>query len=136
MGVGLGMKNVRYSLAAALLPVVLSVIGMAQQTTTFKVKHSTVEKAPKKEPIVLGKTKGPETASAANSKDLQTIEREKVTASSSRSAVNKTPALKSVKDKPNPPINFTGTGGTKSAGLNRQNANPYAGRLKQKYSHQ
>jgi hypothetical protein len=133
----LGRKEMKSaSRAVLLLLAMVAASGVAQQSTTFKVKHSsTTEKAPPKAHATLAKTKGPETASAANSKDLQSIEHEKV-ASPARSGANKTPALKPVKDKPNPPINFSGTGGTKTAGMTRQNANPYAGRLKQKYSHQ
>jgi hypothetical protein len=44
--------------------------------------------------------------------------------------------MKLAKDKPNPPINFNGNGGTKSAGMTNQGANPYKGRLRQKHAHQ
>jgi hypothetical protein len=129
-------KEVKLGSVLMLLLVVCTASGRGQQSTTFKVKHSsTSEKASPKAPVMTPKTKGSETASAANSKDLQSIEHEKPQAPA-RAGANKTPALKPVKDKPNPPINFSGAGGTKSAGMTRQNANPYAGRLKQKYAHQ
>jgi hypothetical protein len=119
----------------------ISVSGLAQQNNTFKVKPShSAEKAPKTS-VPIGKTAGPATASAANSKDLQTLEHQTVKSSApSRSAGKRTPgtasALKPVRDKPNPPINFGGTGGGKSAGMANQGANPYKGRLRQKHVHQ
>jgi hypothetical protein len=130
----------RFSWAVAAVLVGVSMSGWAQQNKAFKVKPSSTEKAPKSSVSVpLGKTAGPATGSG-NSKDLQTLERQ--TAKSSmpaRSAVKKTPgtgsALKPVKDKPNPPINFGAAGG-KSVGTANQGANPYKGRLKQKHSHQ
>jgi hypothetical protein len=129
----------RFSLAVAVVLVGISVGGLAQQNNTFKVKRSAPEKALKSAPI--GKTAGPATGTAANSKELQTLEHQTAKASApSRSAGKRTPgtasALKPVKDKPNPPINFGGTGGGKSAGSTKQGSNPYAGRLKQKGAHQ
>jgi hypothetical protein len=131
----LGTKEMRFWPAAGLLLVVCAASGLAQQSNTFKVRHSSPpEKSAKKQPVILAKTKGPDSAASANSKDLQSIEHEKVT--TSHSGANKTPALKPIKDKPSPPMNFGGTSSTKSSGMTHQNANPYAGRLKQKYSHQ
>ncbi|MGD1215592.1 MAG: hypothetical protein ABR861_11460 [Terriglobales bacterium] len=130
----------RFSLAVGVVLVGISVSGLAQQNNTFKVKRSAPEKATKSS-VPIGKTAGPATASAANSKDLQTLEHQTVKASApSRSAGKRTTgtasALKPVKEKPNPPINFGGTGGGKSAGSTKQGSNPYAGRLKQKGAHQ
>ena len=87
---------------------------------------------------VEGSVAGAGTASASNSKDLQAVERETAkTPASSRSAGKKTgAALKPVKDKPNPPINFGGNGGAKGPGTVSQGSNPYKGRVKQKHSHQ
>jgi hypothetical protein len=129
----------RFSLAIAVVLVGISVSGLAQQSDTFKVKRSAPEKAPKKS-APIGKTASPATASANNSKNLQNLEHQAARSSaSSRSAGKKTPgsaALKPVKDKPNPPINFGGTGRGKGAGMTNQGSNPYKGRLKQKHAHQ
>jgi hypothetical protein len=129
----------RFSLAVAVVLVCISVSGLAQQGNTLKVKRSAPEKAPKKSaPIVT--TASPATAAGANSRELQSLERQSAKGSaSSRTLGKKTPgtsaALKPVKDKPNPPINFAGTGGGKNAGMANQGANPYKGRLRQKRSH-
>src|ERR1700722_11191646 len=128
----------RVLLAAAVLLMGISVSGLAQQTSTFKVKRSAPAKEKKSAPIAVGKTTGAGTASASNSKDLQAVERETAkTPASSRSARKKTcAALQPGKDKPNPPINFGGNGGAKGPGTVSQGSNPYKGRVKQKHSHQ
>jgi len=134
----------RFSLPVLVVLAGISVSGLAQQNNTFKVKHPAPEKAPKAS-VPMGKTAGPATASAANAKNLQAIEHQtaKTTATSgaagkpSGSAVKKTaPALKPVKEKPNPPINFSGTGGGKSAGTASPGSNPRKGRVRQKHAHQ
>jgi hypothetical protein len=111
------------------------VIGSAQQTDTFKVKKLPPEKAPRTI-VPTGKAAGSATASSANAKDLQTLEHQtahttKPTGSTSSKKTG--PALKPVKDKPNPPINFGGTS-AKSTGMTNQSSNPYRGRLRQKHS--
>jgi hypothetical protein len=128
----------RFSLVVAVVLVGISVSGLAQQNNTLnknkKAKHSAPEKAPKKSaPIVT--TGG--TAAGANSKELQSLERQSAKGSAaSRSAKKKAPGasvgLKPVKDKPNPPINFAGAGGGKNPGLANQDANPYKGRLRKR----
>lgn len=125
-----GLK-MRFSLAVAVVVVGISVSGLAQENNTFKVKRAAPEKAAKPISAPIGKTASP------NSKDLQDLERQTAKASAPpRSAGQRTaPALKPVKDKPNPPINFGGTGGGKSAGSTKQSSNPYAGRLKEKSPH-
>jgi hypothetical protein len=116
------------------------VIGSAQQTDTFKVKKVPSEKAPKKS-APIGKTPGSTTttASGANAKDLRTLEHETAHTTKPAGPTGKrTPtgaALKPVKDKPSPPINFGGTS-AKSTGLTNQGSNPYRGRLREKHSHQ
>jgi hypothetical protein len=129
----------KVSLAVAVVLVGISVSGLAQQNNTFKVKPSAPEKTPKSAPIA--KTPGTTTASATNAKDLRALEHQTAkTSAPSRTAGKKTPgtaaALKPVKDKPNPPINFGGTSGGKSAATTNQGTNPYKGRLKQKHAHQ
>jgi hypothetical protein len=137
----LGTLKMKFWLAVAVVLVGISVSGLAQQNNTFRVKHSAPEKATKKS-APIGKTAAsPATASAANAKNLQALEHQTARSSApSRSAGKRTPgtasALKPVKDKPNPPINFGRTGGGKSAGMANQGANPYKGRLRQKHAHQ
>jgi len=137
-----GSSKMRFSLAVVVVLVGISVSGLAQQNNTFKVKHSAPEKAPKAS-VPMGKTAGPATASAANAKNLQAVEHDtaKTTATSgaagkpSGSAGKKTaPALKPVKEKPNPPINFSGTGGGKSAGTTSPGSNSHKGRVRQKHA--
>ena len=130
---GRGLKMMRSSLAVAVVLAGLSVSGLAQQNNKSKVKP-THEKAAKQS-APLGKTAGPATASAANAKSLQTAEHQsgRVPASSRSGGKKTASALKPVKDKPNPPINFSGTGGGKGGG-GASGANPYKGRLKQKGS--
>src|ERR1700674_5890617 len=131
---GRGLK-MRFSLAVAVVVAGISVSGLAQQT--FKVKRSAPEKAARKSAPV-GKTASP-VASNSTSKELQTLERQTAkTSASSRSAGKRTPgtgsALRPVKDKSNPPINFGRTGGGKGGGTAKQSGNPYQGRLKQKHA--
>jgi len=125
----------RFSLAVAVVLAGISVSALAQQT--FKVKRSAPEKAARKSAPV-GKTASP-VASNSTSKELQTLERQTAkTSASSRSAGKRTPgtgsALRPVKDKSNPPINFGRTGGGKGGGTAKQSGNPYQGRLKQKHA--
>jgi hypothetical protein len=105
----------RFSLAVAVVLVGMSLSGWAQQNNEFKVKN-TPAKAPKR--ASSGKTTTGPTAS---------------TPTRPAGTTRKGPALKSARNKPNPPINFGGAGG-KSAGTN-QGANPYKGRLRQKGHH-
>lgn len=129
----------RFWWAVAVVIVSLGVSGLAQQKDPFKVKSSTPQKA-EKSTVPVAKTVNPKTASAASSssKDLQNLERQTArSAGPTRTAAKKTAStMKLAKDKPNPPINFTGAGGAKPAGSGKQNANPYAGRLKQKHARQ
>src|ERR1700674_873327 len=74
---GLRVLKMRFSLAVAVVLVGISVSGLAQQknTSNKKVKHSAPEEAPKKSaPIVA--TGSPATAAGANSKELQSLERQ------------------------------------------------------------
>lgn len=127
---------IRFSLAVAVALVGFTSSGLAQQHGTFKVKPSASEKAPKKA-APIGKTPGAATASAANAKDLQNVEHENTKASpaSRPSGKKQGTALKPIKDKPNPPINFNGASGKSQAGTHPA-PDPSKGRLKQKHSHQ
>lgn len=130
---GLSMKV----LAVAVLVAGISLSGVAQQNNEFKVKRSAPEKAAKKTAVPVGKSANVGTSAAANSKDLQTLERQTAKSSAPHAAgtkIPKTAAVKPIKDKPNPPIKVGGAGN--GGGLNHQNPNPYKGRLKQKYAHQ
>ena len=132
----------RFSLAVVVVLAGISVSGLAQQNNTFKVKpsHTTRKAPPKSAPI--GKTNAtPATGSTAASRDLQSLEHQTAkSAALARSAGQRTggkaPALKPARNKPNPPINFAGTGGGKSTRTTIQGSNPYKGRLKQKHAHQ
>src|ERR1700674_5761818 len=123
---GRGLK-MRFSLAVAVVVAGISVSGLAQQT--FKVKRSAPEKAARKSAPV-GKTASP-VASNSSSKELQTLEPQTAkTSASSRSAGKRTgtvSALKPVKNKSNPPINFGGSGGGKGGGPTNQGSNHYKG---------
>jgi len=137
LGAGDSMKT-RFLPAIAVVVLGLGVSGLAQQSNTFKVKP-TKEKPPKQS-APIGKSAVPATASSSNAKSLQSVEHQTAKASTAPgSGKTKTaPALKPVKDKPNPPINFNTSGSSKSSGLTNQSAgsNPYKGRLKQKGAHQ
>ncbi|MGD0215552.1 MAG: hypothetical protein ABSB87_20210 [Terriglobales bacterium] len=118
----------RFWVAVTAMLAAMSVSGWAQQNNQFKVRV-THEKPAKQSPPMTKKAAG-NTASGGDAKALQSIERESMKGSA-RSANKKAPALKPVKDKPNPPMNFNGTGGAKSAGRGVQSSS-YKGRLKQK----
>jgi hypothetical protein len=129
------MKKFSFAVAIAIVVVGLSISGLSQQRSTYKVKHSAPEKAPKSAP--MGKMASPGTASSSNSRDLQSIERQtaKSSATTSHSAPKKTgtaSSVKPVKDKSSPPSDFSVKGGGKKTGTVTQSRNPYKGRLKQK----
>lgn len=123
----------RFSLAVAIALISISLSGWAQQDNTFKVKHAAT-KAPKKS-APLGKAVANPTASTSASRDLEKLERQSAKPAGTARAAGRTPALKPAKDRRNPPINFGGTGGGKTAGAINQGPNPYKGRLRQKNGH-
>ena len=144
----------KFSRQVAIAVITLSVGCWAQQSDTFKVRKSPPEKLPRSLPAGNPAT-GP-TAASANAKDLQKLENQTAKASEpALSSGNETLAsmakpastkpastkpastkpastIKLERDKPNPPINFAGTSGTKATGMINQGPNPFAGRLKQK----
>ena len=126
-----GLK-MRFSLAVAVVLAGIGVSGLAQENNTFKVKRAAPEKAAKPISAPIGKTASP------NSKDLQDLERQTAKASAPpRSAGQRTaPALKPVKDKPNPPINFGETGGGKTPRMTNPGANTQKTRVRQKHTGQ
>lgn len=131
------------SFAAAVVLFGFGISAFAQQSAQYgsaphKVKPATTQKSAKSSAVVpAGKSAGAGTSSAANAKDLQSIEHQSAKTSAARPAGKKGPgagaAIKPVKEKPNAPINFGGTGG--KSGLSNQSSNPYRGRLKQKGAH-
>ncbi len=125
----------RFSLMVAVLMASVVVSGVAQQKNSFKVKPSPPEAKAPKSSAPIGPTGNATTASAANAKDLNAIEHESLKSEAPKSGGKKSPALKPVKDKPNPPINFNGNGAKASSPVN-QGANPYKGRLRQKHARQ
>jgi hypothetical protein len=130
----------RFSLAISVVVVGLSVSGLAQQNNTFKYKNPPPQKAAKQSAPINApiKNTGPSSPAAANAKNLRSIEHQSGNTGphAAKNTMPKTPALKPVKEKPNPPINFGGTngGGGKSSGTNHQGSNELQGRLKQKGS--
>lgn len=132
----------KFSWVAALILAGISVNGVAQQKNTFRVKPSHPEVKSPKLAAPIGKANpGSATGSGAAAKNLQSLERQSAKSAgparvAGKKSAGATPGLKPIKDKPNPPISFNGNGGTKSAGVVNQGANPYKGRLRQKHSHQ
>jgi hypothetical protein len=126
--------KMRFLWAVAVLVAGLSVSGLAQQAP-YKVKPSHEDK-PAKSSAPIGKTAGAGSASADNAKSLQNIEHQSGRVSTSSKATGKkSAALKPIKDKPNPPMNFGTTSGVKGGGKPTQGSNPYKGRVRQKGAH-
>jgi hypothetical protein len=138
---GQGIKKMRFSLAVAVVVAGISVGVLAQQSdAAFKVKSSPPEKKAKPLAMPTGKTSPSATSSGgANARDLQTLENQTKKTATMKAPGTKTPgkaaALRPVKDKPNPPMNFNGTSGSKTP-MTNQGSNPYKGRLRQKHTHQ
>ncbi len=130
---GKGSKKMRFSLAVAVVMAGISVSGWAQQNNQFKVKATHEKPAKQSAPLTKAPSAG-NTAANADAKALQNVERQSVKGSGHAAAGKKAPALKPVKEKPDPSMNFNGTGGggTKGPGRSAQSSNPYKGRLKQK----
>src|SRR5271163_2156437 len=102
----------RFSWAISVVVVGLSVSGLAQQNNTFKYKSPAPQHAAKQSAPPIKMT-GPATPAAANAKNLRSIEHQSGNNGphAAKNPTAKTPALKPVKEKPNPPINFGGTNG-------------------------
>jgi hypothetical protein len=132
-----GIQPMRFAVLAVLI-LSLSVSTLAQQSSSYKVKRTAPQQRAAKSSVMApaGKSSGSGTATASNAKELQMIEHQTAKTSGPAHPVStKAPkaagAIKPVQDKPNPPMNFNGTGG-KNSGLTNRSANPYKGRLKQK----
>ncbi len=139
----LGLTKMRFSLAVVVVVMGIGASGLAQMSQqtnnngVLRVKPSPPEKAPRS---IAPKMAKPATSSSANAKDLQTLEHQggRVAAATSRPSGTTKPAkasaLKPVKDKPTPPINFTGTNINKTRPS--QGSDPFKGRVRQKSYHQ
>jgi len=123
-------NKMRFWLAVAIVSVGMSVSGWAQQKNQFKVR-ATHEKPAKQAAPLTKATSGGNTAASADAKALQNVERQSAKGTGRAAPGKKVPALKPVKDKPDPPMNFNGAGGGVKGG-GRGAPNPYKGRLKQK----
>ena len=136
-GAGMISRNyrmTRFSLAVAIALASISVSGMAQQTTTFKVKHSAPDNAPKSTVPPAGNLGSTTTASATNSKDLQSVERQTAKSPAPTQAKKTSAAaLIPAKDEPTPANNSGGTVARKTTAATNPDANPYRGRLRDKY---
>jgi hypothetical protein len=132
-GQGINDK-MRFFGAVAVLVAGLSMSGWAQQAP-YKIKRSHEDK-PAKNSAPIGKPAGAASGTAENARSLQNIEHQSGKAfRSSQSAGRKPAALKPIKDKPNPPINFGTTSGVKGGGKPTQGSNAYKGRVRQKGGH-
>ena len=112
---------------------VLTATCSAQGSQTPRIKHSQVDRPQSAKSVVVAKTP-PSSAEA----DLRRLEQQ-MTKQPAPQRVKRAPAtaplLKAEKEKPTPPIRFSGAGnGAKGRGPTTQGTNPYRGRLRQKGS--
>lgn len=118
----------------AVMVLAMSVAGTAQQSSTYKIKKSASEKAPSSG-VVAAPVRVTNTT-VGTARELQLLEQQTVKSSASpaaatKKAANAEPPIQLMKDKPNPPINFSGNI-SPGGGQTTAQSNPYAGRLKQK----
>jgi cytoskeletal protein RodZ len=126
-----GNKKMRFSLAVAVVLAGISVSGWAQQNNQFKVRATHEKPAKQSAPLTKASSAG-NTNASADAKALQNVERQSAKGTGHAAGTKKDPALKPVKEKSDPPMNFNGSGGgVKGAGRGAQ-GNPLKGRLKQK----
>jgi hypothetical protein len=111
---------------------VLTATCSAQASPTPRVKRSHADRTNSAKSVVVGKT--PPSSSQA---DLRRLEQQS-TKVSAPPRIKRTPGtaglLKAEKQKPAPPIRFSGNG-AKGPGTTNQGTNPYKGRLRQKGAH-
>jgi len=120
----------RFSLGVAVVLAGISVSGWAQNNQ-FKVRVTHDKPAKQSAPLTKASSTGNNNATA-DAKALQNVERQSAKGSGHAAGTKKVPALKPVKEKADPPINFTGAGGGGVKGGGGAQPNPYKGRLKQK----
>lgn len=131
----------RISLILSLGLAVLTVVASAQENHhAYRVKPSHLNEKKSAATVPTPKTLTP---SNSASMDLRKVERQtaKVSGTTPVARPNQNAAradlLKTEKQKPVPPINFTGAngGGVNRVGTTTQGKNPYKGRLRQKGAH-
>lgn len=113
---------------------VLTATCSAQASPTPRAKRSHADRTNSAKSVVVGKT--PPSSSQA---DLRRLEQQSAKVSAPPRA-KRTPGtaalLKTEKQKPTPPIHFSGAGnGATGPGTTSQGKNPYKGRLRQKSRH-
>jgi hypothetical protein len=109
---------------------VLTAACLAQSSQTPRVKHSHPDRTNSAKIVVPAKT-----LPSSSEVTLRHLEQQAAKASA-LPKVKPTPRtaalLKTQKEKPAPPISFSGAGGAKGPGTTNQGTNPYRGRLRQK----
>jgi hypothetical protein len=123
----------RHWLILGFVLAVVTATCSAQASPTPRVKHSQAGRTHSAKSVVVGKS-----PSASSSAELQRLEQQSAKVSATP-RVKRTPRtaalLKTEKEKPTPPIRFSGAGnGAKGPGTTNQGTNPYKGRLLQKGS--
>jgi hypothetical protein len=124
-------NKMRFSLAVAVVLAGISVSGWAQQNNQFKVRVTHEKPAKQSAPLTKASSVG-NTNASADAKALQNVERQSSKGAAHSAATKKVAALKPVKEKSDPPMNFNGAGGGVKGGGRGAQGNPYKGRLKQK----
>lgn len=131
----------RISLILSLGLAALTVASSAQENHhAYKVKPSHLNAKKSATSVPIPKTLTP---SRSTSADLRRMEQETAKASATTRVARpnqnaaRASLLKTEKQKPTPPINFSGAGGgaVNRAGMTTQGKNPYKGRLRQKGTH-
>lgn len=127
-----GIVYMRHVVVLGFALAVVSATGLAQGTQTARVKRSHGDRPNSAKSVVVGKT-----APSSSEANLRRLEQQSTKLSAParvKRTPGMTPALKTEKEKPTPPIRFSGAG-AKSPGTTAQGTNPYRGRLRQKSRH-
>ncbi len=112
---------------------VLTATCSAQGTQTPRIKHSQVDQPKSAKSVVVAKT--PPSSTEADLRRLEQQMTKLPAPQRVKRAPGMAPLLKTEKEKPTPPINFSSAGkSTKGPGTTTQGTNPYRGRLRQKGS--
>ena len=128
-----GIVHMRHLLILGFALAVLAANSSAQDAQP-RVKHFHDQTKSTKSGVAVGKT----ATSATPQANLRRLEQHATTLPTPH-RVRRTPArassLKAEKEKPTPPIHFSGSNAAKGPGTTNQGTNPYRGRLRQKGSH-
>jgi len=121
----------RHWLILGFVLAVVTATCSAQANPRPRVKHSQAGRTHSAKSVVAGKS-----PSSSSSAELQRLEQQsaKVSAPPKVKRTPGTAGLKAEKQKPTPPIRFSGNG-AKGPGTTNQGTNPYKGRLRQKGAH-